>query len=57
MSRVYALLAAGLLARGRKAGGRVVGAESAPGTVADDLQKLLDVACIVVLWCLTNSSG
>ncbi|KAG1769018.1 hypothetical protein EDD22DRAFT_843806 [Suillus occidentalis] len=32
-----------------KAGGRMVGTKFAPGTVADDLQKLLDVACIVAL--------
>jgi hypothetical protein len=49
MSRVHALLATGLFARGRKAGGRMVRTEFAPGTVADDLQKLLDVACIVAL--------
>lgn len=49
MSRVHALLGATLLARGRKAGGWVIGAKLAPGTVADDLQKLLDIAGIVVL--------
>lgn len=47
MSRVHALLATSLFAGGRKAGGRMVGTKFASGTVAEDLQKLLDVACIV----------
>lgn len=34
--RILAILGARLLARGREAGGRVIGAKFAPGTVADD---------------------
>lgn len=42
---ILTVLATGLFARGRKAGGRMVRTEFAPGTVADD-QFVGDVDCV-----------